>query len=72
MGLRSARALASSPESDLAKGTSREHPAISMSHGCCTEEIGTAASLWNREETCCSVLQMQKAPGAAPYVGLSH
>ena len=28
-------------------------------------------SLWNREETCCSVLQMQKAPRGVLCIGLS-
>ena len=35
---------------------------ISVSHGCCTEEIGTVVSLWNHEETCCSALQRKKRP----------
>ena len=44
---------------------------IPVSHGCCTEEIGTAVSVWNLWGMYCAVLQRKKGAHWAPCIGLN-
>ena len=48
------------------KVVEREHLADPVSHGCCTEEMGTVVSLWNLVGMCCAVLQRKKGARWAP------